>query len=430
MGLAYEWGAAQTIMGSSATGVNTAYRQLLQNLMAYGSGPLILRIGGSSTDKTGEPTATTAIPFAELATDLNVHFYLGVNLGANNVNLAVNQAKAYISQMPAESLDAIEIGNEPDGYASNGMRSPTYSFQDYLKDFETWKSKISPILPSYTRLMGTSWCCTKSLTNIQSYASVEHSSLDNFSQHYYVANGIAENSDDILLKSSSATKGPKAVAAAVAIAHNFKIPFRMGELNSLYNGGMNGVSDSFQSALWAIDTMFEYASVGVDGVNWQTGQSATDAYNPISVTTSTASGISSYIISVRPLYYGLLLFQEATGSNAHFLPVTLSTNANLKAWATIDAFGNPRIVIINKEKNTSGTVLVTPPAKFTHAQITILKAQSYLATTGVTLAGQTFDESQDGTIQGKRSTITVEIVNGAFQIPIPITSAALITFSN
>jgi hypothetical protein len=114
MGWSHEWGTAQYIMGDSTTGVDHIYRQLLQNLMAYGSGPILLRIGGDSSDKTPEPTSTTAQPFAELAKALGVKFYLGVNLGSDNVELAVAQAKAYVSQMPPGSLDAVEIGNEPD----------------------------------------------------------------------------------------------------------------------------------------------------------------------------------------------------------------------------------------------------------------------------------------------------------------------------
>src|ERR1700744_4234488 len=53
LGLSHEWGVGQDLAGSSATGVNRFYRQLLQNLTAYGSGPIIIRVGGNSTDNTG-----------------------------------------------------------------------------------------------------------------------------------------------------------------------------------------------------------------------------------------------------------------------------------------------------------------------------------------------------------------------------------------
>jgi hypothetical protein len=427
MGLSHEWGI-QPWIGSSATGVDYIYRQLLKNLMAYGSGPIILRIGGDSTDTTKEPTSATTQPFAELANALGVHFYLGVNLGSNNVSLAMDQAKAYIDQMPSGSLDAIEIGNEPDRYGTNGMRTPSYTYQNYQVDFNTWKASISPLLPSSTKLMGASWAGTKWLSNIQFYDSDGATALTAFSQHYYVADGTAANPEDILLEPASATKGPAAVAAAVVTTHQYGIPFRMGEMNSLYNGGKAGISNAFESALWAVDIMFEYANVGVDGVHWH-GNVDQGSYNAFNIAVGTSAGSTTYSLkSVNPLYYGLLFFQEATGNTSHLLPVSLSTDANLKAWAMVDSSGSPRLVIINKDEISEGTTSITING-YTHAQIFRLTAPSYLATTGITFAGQTFDGSTNGVIQGTQTVETATALNGTFMISMPITSAALIIFT-
>jgi hypothetical protein len=428
MGLSHEWGTAQTLMGDSTTGVDNIYRQLLQNLTAYGSGPIHLRIGGNSTDKTGEPTSTTAQPFAELANALGVKFSLGVNLGSDNVDLAVDQAKAYVSQMPEGSLDAIEIGNEPDGYVLDGMRPPPYTYQDYLAQFNIWKTHIMPLLPSSTGLMGPSCGYIEWLSDTQSYDSAEAGALTTFSQHYYVANGLADNPDDILLTPSASTSGPNEVSAAVVTTHLYGIPFRMGEINSLYNGGEPGISNAFESALWAVDTMFEYANVGVDGVNWHGGGGS--AYTYFDIQAAQAEGASTFTLTaVNPLYYGLLFFQAATGNGAHLLPVALSTQANLKAWATVDVSGTPRLVLLNKDENSTGAVDITLSG-YSHAQIYRLTAPSYLSTSGVTFAGQTFDGSTNGVIQGTQTIESVDVLDGVFEVPMPITSAALVIFTN
>jgi hypothetical protein len=427
MGLSHEWGTAQTMMGDSTTGVDNIYRQLLTNLTAYGSGPINLRIGGNSTDQTGEPTSTTAQPFAELANALGARFSLGVDLGSDNVDLAVDQANAYVSQMPAGSLDAIEIGNEPDCYYSNGFRPHSYTYQDYLVDFNTWKKNIKPLLSSGTKLIGASWAYTKILSNIESYDSVEASTLTAFSQHFYVGNGENANPDDILLAPNASKSGAYEVTAAVATTHKHGIPFRMGEMNSLSNGGEKGISDAFESALWAVDTMFEYANVGVDGVNWHTGNGG--PYATFEFKIQSNQGQTSYELnSVRPLYYGLLLFQEASGNGAHLLPVDLSTKANLKAWATLDTSGTLRAVVINKDESMSGTVNITLSG-YSHAQIYRLTAPTYQSTSGVTFAGQTFDGSKDGVIQGAQTIESIDVSDGIFQIPMPITSAALVIFT-
>jgi len=429
MGFSHEWDTAQSMMGDSSTTVDTTYRQLLENLMEYGSGPIHIRIGGNSTDTSGEPTSSTVQPFAELANALGVHFTLGVNLGANNVQLAVDQVNAYGQQMPSKYLDAIEVGNEPDNYASSGYRTSTYGYSDYLADFDTWKNKITPVLPSGVLLMGASWASTSSLTHIANYASNESSSLSTLSQHYYIGDAQKVTDDSILLSSASATGGPQAVASAVTIAHNAGLPFRMGELNSLYNGGLAGVSNAFGSALWALDTMFEYWSVGADGVNWQVGSYSGNAYNPFAITTSTSSGKTTYAVTVNPLYYGLLLFQKATANRAYLLPVSLSTSANMKVWATVDTSGVARILVLNKDLNLSGDVSIKI-GSFTKATVTRLTAPSYTSTSGVTLGGQTFDNSSDGTLQGTAATESYTASSGSFSIPITTASAMLVELSN
>jgi len=428
MGLSQEWVYAQSMMGDSTTGIDPIYRQLLNNLTAYGSGPINLRIGGDSTDQSEEPTSTTALAFAELANALGTRFSLGVNLGSDNVDLAVDQANAFVSQMPAGSLDAIEIGNEPDMYVFNGIRPSPYTFADYLADFNEWETNILPLLPSGTKLMGPSWASPSSLTNAQTFDSDEASALTNFSHHFYVADGKATNNpDDILLTPSAATAGPNIVAAAVATAHQSGIPFRMGEMNSLYNGGEAGISDAFACALWSIDNLFEYVNVGVDGVNWHMGGDA--VYAPFAIHVHPTSGNSVYsLTTVTPLYYGLVFFQAATGNGGHLLPVTLKTQANLTAWATVDASGTQRLAMINKDENTAGTVDIAVSG-YSHAKVYRLTAPTYLSTSGVTFAGQSFDSSTDGTIQGSQTIESISSMDGVFQIPMPITSAALVVFS-
>jgi hypothetical protein len=427
MGLSMEWGNAQSILGDSTVGVDRIARQLLLNLTAYGSSPLNLRIGGNTTDTSGEPTSTTVQPFAELATARGNHFSLGVNLGSENVGLAVDQAKAFVSQMPTGSIEAIEIGNEPDMYLADGVRPPPYKLPEYMADFNEWKTSIMPLLPKGTKLMGPSWASPSSLANAPAFDSAEASSLKYFSHHYYVADGLGTNPEDILLTPSAATAGAKVVAAAVTEAHGFGIPFRMGEMNSLFDGGEVGISNAFGSALWIPDAMFQYASVGVDGVNIHMGAYA--IYEAFHIKVQTSGATASYsLTNVNPIYYGMLFFQAMTGKGGQLLPTTLTTAANLTTWGTIDSTGTPRLAIINKDLSLTGTVDVSISG-YTHAQVYRLSAPSYQSTSGVSFAGQTFDGSTDGTIQGTQTVESITVTDGVFEIPMPITSAAVVVFS-
>ena len=120
LGFSHEWGQAQLLMGDPTIGTNPIYRQLLENLMAYGGGPISIRVGGNTTDSTALPDAGTVRPFAALFEDLKsskpheenrwgdefrhkrigVSFFLGVNLGSDSVALATSQAQVFVQNMP------------------------------------------------------------------------------------------------------------------------------------------------------------------------------------------------------------------------------------------------------------------------------------------------------------------------------------------
>lgn len=419
MGFSHEWTTSQQMMGSSENKVDSIYRQLLKNLTAYGSGPIVIRIGGESVERSGEPTSTTVLPFAELANSLGTRFSLSVKFGGS-LKLATDQASAFVSQMPAGSLDAIEIGNESD-------MNNDYKFEDYLTRFNQWKDNILPLLPLGMKLMGPSWAKVKSLSNADAFIGDDSSYLFAFSQHNYAAGYTSDLSDDFLLSPGAAKDGASSVASAVRYSHLHGIPFRMGEMNSISGGGRTGFSDTFQSALWAIDTMFYYVSVGVDGVNWHTG--CTAVYDAFRINCENPVASNTYTLeSVRPVYYGLLVFQAATGNGARLLPLEMHKDSRVSAWATVDSAGVIRVVLLDKSLHRSGVAHITL-AGFAHATIYRLTAPNYRSTAGIAFAGQTFDGSEDGTIQGQQVTETVDATKaGAFDIPMDPVSAALIVF--
>jgi hypothetical protein len=133
---------------------------------------------------------------------------------------------------------------------------------------------------------------------------------------------------------------------------------------------------------------------------------------------------------VAPLYYGLLVFSQMAGNNAQLLPVTTTTNANVSIWATVDDTSTAHVIVLNKDESATGSVQITLPG-YTTGTIRYLLAADYSATNGVTWGGQTFDGTQDGTLQGQQTTTTITAPTGVFTIPnMPITSAAEIDFSH
>ena len=84
--------------------------------------------------------------------------------------------------------------------------------------------------------------------------------------------------------------------------HESGLPFRLAETNSCYGGGKQGVSDTFASALWGADLMYQLASGGGMGINFHGG--GYGWYTPI-------AGTREDGFMARPIYYGMLLFAQA-----------------------------------------------------------------------------------------------------------------------
>jgi hypothetical protein len=173
--------------------------------------------------------------------------------------------------------------------------------------------------------------------------------------------------------------------------------------------------------------MFEYANLGVDGVNWNSSYLG-GAYDLFQIHLwKKGNGLNGYTLgTVRPLYYGLMFFSRAAGTSSQLLPVSTITDSNLKIWATVDAKGKGHLIIINKEQTATGNVEVNLNG-FSRGTVTRLSAASgYLATNGVTFGGQTFDNSTDGTLQGTLETETVLPDSNLWTVSVEPMSAVLV----
>src|SRR5215475_1440303 len=237
MGLSHEWPAGREMIGYSKTGANLIYRQLLTNLTSFGSDPIELRIGGNSTDNNGKPGGDRMKPYAEIASSLHSPFMLGISLGSNDLSLSQNQVQFYLSEMPKGSIEAFELGNEPDHYPKRKMRPEPYAVTDYLQDFQKWKTGLLPLFPKGILLAAPSWAAPNLVPDIGRFVEQEADSIGVVSLHFY-AGSPSNPPADYLLKPSSVEYGPKLFAPAIAAAHSKNLPFRITELNSYYGVGV------------------------------------------------------------------------------------------------------------------------------------------------------------------------------------------------
>jgi Glycosyl hydrolase family 79 C-terminal beta domain len=475
-GFSIEYSDLKNFTGQRATGTtfnevlinpgfNPIFTQLLKNLAMYKNGWSMVRVGGNSTDESwwnptllprplGIKNDITNNTLDNLAGNTPTrHLILGLNLGQNNPALAKEFAQAALTKLSGK-IYLFEVGNEPDIFASHAyysdpstgqtvfVRPAGYSFTNYLAEFDTFATALQG-LSQAVPLGGPVFTTTDYgwMQYLPSFLSAQAPRLRIATYHRYPLSACnwstpGSSTDPTianLLADRSAQGLAKAVAPFVTQARSYRKSMRITEINSVSCHGKDGVSNSFASALWATDVMFNLAKVGVVGANFHSGTGA--YYTPFRFSVRpvrTGAGDNWEAVftpTVNPLYYGMLLFNQATANSARLLPVNTNTLGNIKVWATLDAQQVVRVVLLNKDTGLGGKARIQLSSLRTTGVLTRLRAPTANATSGVTLAGQTFDGTVDGLPLGSYISEQIMPQDGSYSLDLPPASAALLTIN-
>jgi hypothetical protein len=444
IGTSIEFPAIHQYTGRDPTNVNPVLVALLRNL-SPGDAPVI-RIGGNSTDRTWWPVPGVLPPSGvtyaltngwlrttrALAADLGAKLIVGVNLAAGRPAIATAEEQAYLRGIGRKYIEAFEIGNEPDLYGNfawykgpDGQvlfpRGRTYGLTAFTHDFNRWRAALGDVPLAGPALAELAWAA-----QLDTFIN-EEPGLQIVTMHRYPLRGcVTDPSSPIfasisnLLADSSSSGVAQSIASFVTAAHDHNLPFRLDELNSVACSGIKGVSNTFASALWALDTLFDLASVGVDGVNFHTLPKS--GYEL--ATYSDSHGV--WKAFVHPEYYAMLMFDQAAPPGSHLLGVDAPAGP-LKVWATRSSSGQVHVVLINKSTTAAQSVQLTLP-RSTTVSVEQLTAPSASATSGVTLGTRTFGTSTTtGTLPGPMVTTPLSSFFGNYTLTVPAASATLLT---
>ena len=446
VGVSLETKALHIYTGRNPLAINPVLVQLVRGLAPHQQP--VLRIGGDSTDSTWWPMRGVIPPGGitygltkgwmrttrALARDLHAKLILGVNLAADRPSLAAAEGREMVQAIGRRYIDALEIGNEPDLYGVFPWyrdrrdhvvfaRPRNYSLSDFIHDYSRWRSALptAPLVgPSFARL---SW-----LSGENRFLNAQHNKVGTVTAHRYPLRGCVKNpsspsyaSIGNLLADGSSAGLASDVRHYVSIAHARGLAFRVDEMNSASCSGAFGVSDTFASALWVLDTLFNFASVGVDGVNVHTLPRA--AYQLFSF----RQRKGTWHAFVHPEYYGMLMFAQAFPPGARLLPVSIASGP-IKAWATSAPDGRTRVVLINQSSTADVSVQLQIPNGTSSVSIERLEAPSLSATKDVAYGGQSFgNDTTTGRLAGQPSLDQAAADNGSYSISLPAASAAVVT---
>jgi hypothetical protein len=445
VGLTTEYRGLEAYAGANPAALDSVFVQLVRNL-APGQSP-VLRIGGDSTDWTWWPVPHMTQPpgvkyslnktwlqvAAALAKTLNARLLLGINFEADSAKIAAAEARALIGGVGRNRIQALEVGNEPELYASfpwyklpSGQRvrgrPRTYGYRDFIADF----SNISRSIPSSTTLAGPSLGAPIWIPLIGQFLAgnrrVGLATLHRYPLKHCSARARVTIPE--ILSDASSIGLAATVAQAAATAHARGIGLRIDEMSAISCGGVAGVSHSFATALWSLDALFAMARVGVDGVNIQT---APGSFNELF---SVGQANGRWQGSVYPAYYGLMMFAQAAPAGSRFVKLAGSAGNQVNAWATRGPDGTVRVVLINKDLTQTRATAIRAPALAGTTTLERLQAPSARATQGVTLGGQSFgSQTTTGQLAGAPNLTFVKPAAGQYVVTLPPASATLLTIA-
>jgi hypothetical protein len=402
-------------------------------------GPMVLRIGGDSAARSlwaptkelpewvFEVRPAWLSDVSRIVSAFGVRIILDLNLVTATPVSAAKWAQTAETHLPRGSVIGFEIGNEPDIYSPAAFKrktsahkiEPKMTARTYAVEYAQYDQALDRGVPRIP-LMGPALASPKKhFSFISRLLAGPHHGLTAITVHRYplsacAAKGTSAYPTIARVLGEYATAGmANTIKPAVRVARQVHLPVRLTEINSVTCGGTRGVSNTFATALWVPDALFEFMRAGARSVAIHV---RADAINM-------AFSLTPRRVFAYPMFYGMVAFARTLGAHPELLHAGLNSSPgfHLKAWAVRDGRAL-RVMLINKGR--SGFVTLRLP---TGGALTVqrLLAPSAAATTGVTLAGQHL--GRQGLWIGRRVIQRVVAVQHSYRIWLPGMSAAIAT---
>ncbi len=364
-----------------------------------------LRIGGNTADRLtlpipGKADVDSLFEFAKTA-GVKVIYTLRLNQGDPNADAEMAR---YIMHRYPDQLACFAIGNEPNVY-----------FTNYTAFFSKWK-QFEP-------------CIISNVPEVKFSGPGVSPGHQSWSAQF--ANGLAQSGrvrivtqhdypggDARKVKDPAAARdkilSPDIDAHYLKFAGDFVpailsngLPYRLEEANSFYDGGARDVSDTYASALWALDYLWWWAQNGASGVNFHTGDTvaARDENAPCRYATFWTSPAG---YNIHPIGYAEKMF--TLGAQGRLAPTTVTNpdNVNLAVYAASSG-KELYVTLINREHGTNGRmaeITLYPGIDRSRARIIflIVPGGDVSAKDGLTLGGAGIMD--DGRWKGKWTHLT------------------------
>ena len=339
----------------------------------------------------------------------------GLNMGTGTPEAAAEEA-AYVSDTIGDKLIAFQLCNEPDLFYRNAIRKKEYDFEQFAVEWQRFFEAVRAKVPK-APFAGPDTAYNNEW--LVPFAQKFKNEAAFLSQHYYA---LGPPEDPAMTIERMLNPDPKLTAELAGMkktVQEYGLPFRLAETNSCYHGGKPGVSDTFASALWGGDLMYQLAAQGGTGINFHGG--GYGVYTPIAGTLEDG-------FLARPIYYGMLLFAQAgAGQLIECELDALQQPPMLAAYGLRSDAGQLKVAAFNKKPNRSVSLTIVPGRRVRGAKSLRLHAPRLDDATDTTFGGAPV--GAEGAWSAMREE-ALSVEDGTVMIELPPASAALITFEN
>ena len=335
----------------------------------------------------------------------------GLNMGSESPETVADEA-AHVASIMGNRLIAFQLCNEPDLFSRNGLRPADYDYRQFAAEWQRYFHAVRNRVP-HAPFAGPD---TANSEWLLSFAQEQKDDVAFLSQHYYAEGPPTDPSMTIDRLLRPNPRLAAALRASAAARRDTGLPFRMAETNSCYQGGKPGVSDTFASALWAADLMYQLAQAGATGVNFHGG--GYGWYTPV-------AGTRENGFAARPIYYGMLLFAVAGAGRLVMTEMDGAAAGSAAAYGLMSDDDELKVVVLNKSLDEDMTVTVDASGA-KKASVLRLVAPRADEATDVTFGG-----SVVGNYGGWAPTVaeTPSVRRGVLILQMPKASGALVTLA-
>lgn len=326
---------------------------------------------------------------------------------ANSARLA-----SYMAAHDADVLECFSIGNEPHLYPANANESGhsvqtgrSTLHQTYESFYAHWKPHYDAILKAAPGAMfdGPSADGKFALNLAKDVFADGHLAMA--SDHYYfLGSGRAGETNPPatrvrFLSNSRDDDYEKDYARVGAVLAAQGVPYRIDEMNSCYNGGAKDSSDTYASALWALDCTHWWAAHHILGVNYHTGESVgrDGTFGPPNYAAFVRQS-DGHGFAMRPMAYADLAFTQSAHGRSVGVKIQAAPAINFNAYAYRNGDGSFYVTLINKsfgDKAPPASVSILLPkgtgSGAWQRMDLVQRDQDIAAKTGVMLGGDAID---------------------------------------